>query len=54
MGTARIPAAMSASMLAFNMTTMIDTSEFRVMVKGQSGKGRFWCRLSIRIIAISE
>jgi hypothetical protein len=41
-------------MLDFNMTTMIDTSELRVMVKGQSGKGRFWCSRSIRIIAISE
>jgi hypothetical protein len=45
---------MSASMLDFNMTTMIDTSELRVMVKGQLGKGRFWCSPSIRIIAISE
>lgn len=41
-------------MLDFNMTTIIDISELRVIVKGQLGKGRFWCSASIRIIAIRE
>jgi hypothetical protein len=36
-----IPNATTASILDFKMTTMIDTSELSVMVKGQLGKGRF-------------
>jgi len=45
---------MTTSILDFKMTTIIDTRELIVMVKGQLGKGRFWCRPSMRIIAIRE